>query len=117
MFKLLCNQNPRALGIENESGAWDLAKFEAHRKTCRVCARGKAALKLDLEAALEKSFTHGGKRNGAWRKPRAPEPLRRINVTLTESERERARWLGEGNVSLGISRALITCPDWARTVE
>jgi hypothetical protein len=60
---------------------------------------------------------HGGKRPGAGRKPRGPEPRDRINVTLTLTDRARARWLGEGNVSLGISRALLTCPDWARKVE
>lgn len=111
IYKLLCSQNPRALGIENDSGAWNLAKFEAHLKTCKVCARGKTALKRDLKLALKKVFAHGGRRKGAGRPPRAPEPLKRINVTLTQKEIARARWLGKGKVSLGIARALETCPE------
>ena len=59
----------------------------------------------------------GGPRPGSGRKMRGAEPRLRVNVTLTRSEQRRAYWLGEGNVSLGISRALETCPDWARKVE
>ena len=65
----------------------------------------------------KKKSLHGGQRSGAGRKQRGTEPRRRRNLTLTESEMRRARWVGEGNVSLGISRALLTCPDWARRVE
>lgn len=62
-------------------------------------------------------ITHGGRRAGAGRKVRGSERRERINITLTPAEQRRARWLGEGNLSLGISRALETCPDWARKVE
>lgn len=64
-----------------------------------------------------KKFNRGGRRPGAGAKPRGPEKRQRINVTLAPSEQQRARWLGEGNLSLGLSRALETCPDWARKVE
>jgi len=66
---------------------------------------------------IKKKSPHGGPRLGAGRKQRGIEPRRRRNLTLTDSEMQRAHWLGEGNVSLGISRALLTCPDWARKVE
>lgn len=59
----------------------------------------------------------GGARPGAGRKPRGPERRERINITLSPAEQRRARWLGEGNLSLGIARALETCPDWARKLE
>ena len=61
--------------------------------------------------------TRGGARVGAGRKRRGDELRERINITLTASEQRRAHWIGEGNVSLGIARALLTCPDWARKVE
>lgn len=54
---------------------------------------------------------HGGRRKGAGRPQLGPEPRRRRNITLTESEMRRARYLGDGNASLGISRALETCPN------
>lgn len=50
---------------------------------------------------------HGGRRKGAGRPQLGPEPRRRRNITLTDSEMRRARSLGTGNASLGISRALI----------
>lgn len=102
IFKLLCNQDPRALGIENESGAWDLAKFEAHLKSCKLCARGKSALKRELKTALEKALTHGGRRPGAGRKPLGEDKMVRLNVMLENKHIDKAARIGEGNVSRGI---------------
>lgn len=48
---------------------------------------------------------------------RGPEKRERVNVSLSPAEQQRARWLGEGNLSLGLARALETCLDWARKVE
>lgn len=61
--------------------------------------------------------THGGKRKGAGRKPLGDKSLSRINVMLGDQDLQRARWIGEGNISLGIRRALLTCPEFARKVE
>ncbi len=65
----------------------------------------------------KKKSTLGGKRPGAGRKQLGPEPRQRINITLPASHQQRAKFLGEGNVSLGISRALETAPDWARKID
>jgi hypothetical protein len=54
---------------------------------------------------VNRKSSHGGRRPGAGRKP-GTEPRRRRNVTLTDTDIKRARELGDGNVSLGISRAL-----------
>ncbi|MCL6578015.1 MAG: hypothetical protein K6T73_01330 [Candidatus Bathyarchaeota archaeon] len=37
MYKLVCRQDPVALGIENKEGDWDMVKFEAHINKCRAC--------------------------------------------------------------------------------
>lgn len=52
----------------------------------------------------------GGARKGAGRKLKGAEPRLRYCVTLTETERRTAELLGEGVVSRGIARALLTCP-------
>lgn len=36
-MKLLCKKDPRALGIEDETGAWDMEKFSAHIRRCKIC--------------------------------------------------------------------------------
>ena len=46
-FRLQCAQDPRALGIELEDGAWDLNKFEEHLKQCPVC--GKFVVEMGSE--------------------------------------------------------------------
>jgi len=72
---------------------------------------------MRIALGMARKKTYGGPRLGAGRKQRGTEPRQRRNLTLTDSEMHRASELGEGNVSLGISRALLTCPDWARKVE
>ena len=73
--------------------------------------------KRTSRAMHAKGKNHGGRRPGAGRPPLCEENRKRVNITITDREHQRARWLGEGNVSLGIARALLTCPDWARKVE
>ena len=65
----------------------------------------------------QKKSKRGGRRKGAGRRPFGENNLVRINVMLGESDLQRARWIGEDNVSLGIRRALLTCPNLARKVE
>lgn len=61
---------------------------------------------------IKKIFTRGGRRKGAGRKPQGDKPMHRINVMLGDEHLQRARWIGEGNISLGIRRALLTCPEF-----
>ncbi len=105
-FKLLCNQNPRALGIADESCAWDLSKFKEHLKSCKVCGRGQKELKKELKPALEKAFAHGGRRKGAGRKPLGEEKMTLVNVRLSEEHIEKVSRLGAGNISAGVRRAI-----------
>lgn len=69
---------------------------------------------LCMQSIMAKAkHKRGGYRPGAGRKLIGDEPRVRINITLPHSHRQRAKQLGQGNVSLGISRALETCPDWS----
>lgn len=43
-MKLFCNADPRALGIENNEGDWDMGAFAAHIKKCEQCRVGLSAL-------------------------------------------------------------------------
>lgn len=36
-YKLVCDQNPRTLGIEDAEGNWDMKKFKDHVKICPQC--------------------------------------------------------------------------------
>jgi hypothetical protein len=47
--------------------------------------------------------TRGGARKGAGRKPSG---MQRINVLIADSHIDKARRIGEGNVSLGVRKAL-----------
>ena len=55
----------------------------------------------------KKKFTHGGKREGAGR-PTEDDAhgLKRVIVMLNDRHLEMAKKRGDGNVSLGIRRAL-----------
>ncbi len=44
MYRLLCNADPRALGIETPEGHWDLDRLVAHQAGCVVCGAGQAAI-------------------------------------------------------------------------
>ena len=56
---------------------------------------------------------HGGAGRGQGRKQIGPEPRKRICISLPESHRQKAMAIGEGNVSLGISRAVESYPETA----
>lgn len=47
MYKLVCDQDPKALGIEDEEGNWNLAILEQHIHQCDCCADFTAAI-LDM---------------------------------------------------------------------
>ncbi len=36
-YKLLCGNNSRELGIEDEEGNWSVEKFQRHISECKVC--------------------------------------------------------------------------------
>jgi len=38
-FMLYCNNDPRVLGIEDEHGNWNMARFKSHIQTCETCQR------------------------------------------------------------------------------
>lgn len=55
-FMLYCNKDPRDLGIEDDQGNWDMAKFKEHILECTPCQKfldilGEVLLD-DLTAAL-----------------------------------------------------------------
>ena len=49
---------------------------------------------------------HGGRREGAGRKPIGDTPLIRCQILLHADEIEKARALGAGNLCAGIRRAI-----------
>ena len=53
--------------------------------------------------SIEKSKQHGGKREGAGRKP-GPSPLQRVTVTLPSEMVANLKARGGGNLSKGIRR-------------
>lgn len=53
-----------------------------------------------------KKSNRGGNRAGAGRKPLGDKNLRRHNVMLSDAHVERAEEIGEGNLSLGVRRAI-----------
>ncbi len=48
MYKLYCNQDPKALGIEDDKGNWDCEKFILHIKECKQCKRFLRKIKREL---------------------------------------------------------------------
>jgi len=55
--------------------------------------------------------THGGKRPGAGRKQVGLEPRKPRTISLTDSETNKAKTIGQGNVSQGISKSLMKYDD------
>ncbi len=49
---------------------------------------------------------HGGKREGAGRKPIKDEPMTRVNVMLDAATVEKAKQIGGGNLSEGLREAV-----------
>ena len=52
------------------------------------------------------SSQHGGKRERAGRPTLSVEPTVRINAKVPQSVKDRIKWLGDGNISLGVRRAI-----------
>jgi len=55
-FLLYCNQDPRALGIEDAQGNLNYDLFRKHIDTCPECARFKLVIPKDLLDGLEHEF-------------------------------------------------------------
>lgn len=56
---------------------------------------------------METQSNHGGKRQNAGRKPlEATEPTVKVAITLLPSQVEAMKQLGDGNLSLGIRKAI-----------
>jgi hypothetical protein len=53
-----------------------------------------------------KRSEHGGKREGAGRKPMKEEPMTRTNVMLDEATIAKAKLIGGGNLSEGLREAV-----------
>lgn len=53
-----------------------------------------------------KPSEHGGKREGAGRKPIKDEPMTRTNVMLDEATITKAKLIGGGNLSEGLREAV-----------
>lgn len=49
---------------------------------------------------------HGGLRPGAGRKPLGKRKLKKVLVGLAEKNIQQAKLLGDGNLSLGVRRAI-----------
>lgn len=49
---------------------------------------------------------HGGKREGAGRKPLGDAPMRRVNVMLDAATIAKAEQIGGGNLSAGLREAV-----------
>ena len=55
-FLLYCNQDPRALGIEDAQGNWNYDRFREHIRACPECARFTLILGKYLLDNLERAF-------------------------------------------------------------
>lgn len=53
-----------------------------------------------------KRSEHGGKREGAGRKPMKDEPMTRVNVMLDDATVAKAKMIGGGNLSEGLREAV-----------
>ncbi len=53
-YKLVCGNNPKILGIEDEGGNWDMEKFESHVVSCHNCSEFTSLLK-EVVAKLHKT--------------------------------------------------------------
>ncbi len=53
-----------------------------------------------------KRSEHGGKREGAGRKPMKDAPMTRMNVMLDAATVEKAKQIGGGNLSEGLREAV-----------
>ena len=53
MYKLICLSDPRALGIEDEQGDWDMAALEQHITQCHECKQGYVQLLQELSRQLD----------------------------------------------------------------
>lgn len=49
---------------------------------------------------------HGGKREGAGRKPLKADPMTRVNVMLDDGTIAKAKLIGDGNLSEGLREAV-----------
>lgn len=49
---------------------------------------------------------HGGKREGAGRKPMKDDPMTRVNVMLDDATVAKAKMIGGGNLSEGLREAV-----------
>jgi len=72
----------------------------------------RKALIAQIEKGATEKSTHGGRGRGGGR-PRldGDAQAKRINVSLDQATIDRAREIGDGNLSEGIRRAVSRCAD------
>lgn len=56
MYRLVCRQDPVALGIANADGSWHLDRLAAHIKRCRPCARFTLRVTRCFQRALSQNL-------------------------------------------------------------
>lgn len=49
-YKLVCDEDPKTLGIEDVKGNWDLKKFKDHVKTCEQCGEFSARVLENMKS-------------------------------------------------------------------
>jgi len=59
MYKLICDEDPKALGIEKD-GKFDMERLKEHILSCRECREFAADLLHDIGAELEASLAGVG---------------------------------------------------------
>jgi len=52
-FMLYCDNDPRLLGIEDEHGNWNMAKFKSHIKGCGSCQQFLVLFGIGIFALLD----------------------------------------------------------------
>lgn len=67
-YRLVCQQDPIALGIELPSGDWDFKKFEEHVESCQHCRCFADLIKRDLQETVNGFLT-----NSVWARGKALE--------------------------------------------
>ena len=53
MYKLICDNDPKKLGIANDAGNWDMKKFDQHVKSCEICKNFVGVLIEDINNQLK----------------------------------------------------------------